>query len=148
MTLKEQLTQDMKTAMKAKEQVRLGTIRLLRAAVKNREIELGQELDDDEVLKVILTAVKQRKDSIEQFQKGGRDDLAQKEQAELEILKFYLPQQLSEEEIRALVKEAIEEVGATSMKDMGKVMKYVMPKAQGRADGKVVNRIVKEQLKS
>lgn len=146
MTLKEQLTQNMKTAMKEKDQIRLGTIRLLRSAIKNREIELGQELGDEEVIKVISTAVKQRKESIEQFQKGGREELVQKEQAELAVLQSYLPQQMSEEEIIALVKEAIEAVSATSMKDMGKVMKYIMPKAQGRADGKVINQLVKNQL--
>jgi hypothetical protein len=114
--------------------------------VKNREIELGEELSDEEVIKVISTLVKQHKDSIEQFQKGGRDDLVEKEQAELGFLESYLPQQLSEEGVKALVKEAIEAVSATSMKDMGKVMKYVMPKAQGRADGKVINQLVKEYL--
>ena len=145
-TLKDQLTQDMKSAMKQKEQVRLSTIRLVRAAMKNREIELGEELNDEEVIKVISTLVKQHKDSIEQFQKGGRDDLVEKEQAELEILESYLPQQLSEENVKALVKEAIEAVSATSMKDMGKVMKYIMPKVQGRADGKVINQLVKEHL--
>ncbi|MCP4373414.1 MAG: GatB/YqeY domain-containing protein, partial [Deltaproteobacteria bacterium] len=98
------------------------------------------------VLKVISTSVKQHKESIEQFKKGGREDLVAKEQAELEILEFYLPQQLSEEEINALIKEAIEEVGATSMKDMGKIMKYIMPKTQGRADGKMINQLVKKQL--
>jgi uncharacterized protein YqeY len=146
MALKDQLTQDMKSAMKQKEPIRLSTIRLIRAGVKNREIELGEELSDEEVIKVISTLVKQHKDSIEQFQKGGRDDLVEKEQAELGFLESYLPQQLSEEGVKALVKEAIEAVSATSMKDMGKVMKYVMPKAQGRADGKVINQLVKEYL--
>jgi uncharacterized protein YqeY len=145
-TLKDQLIQDMKTAMKQKEQVRLSTIRLVRAAAKNREIELGEELNDEEVIKVISTLVKQHKDSIEQFQKGGRDDLVEKEQAELGILESYLPQQLSEEDVKALVKEAIEAVSATSMKDIGKVMKYIMPKVQGRADGKMINQLVKEHL--
>lgn len=145
-TLKDQLTQDMKSAMKQKEQVRLSTIRLVRAAMKNREIELGEELNDEEVIKVISTLVKQHKDSIEQFQKGGRDDLVEKEQAELGILESYLPQQMSEEDVKALVKEAIEALSATSMKDMGNVMKYIMPKVQGRADGKVINQLVKEHL--
>ena len=146
MTLKEQLMQDMKTAMKAKEQIRLATIRFTRSAIKNREIELGEELDDDGVLKVITTLVKQHKDSIEQYQQGNRDDLVAKEQAELEVLQAYLPQQLSEEEVQALVDEAIEAVEATSVKEMGKVMKYIMPKTQGRADGKLVNQLVKSQL--
>lgn len=147
MTLKEQLNQDMKTAMKQKESMRLSTIRLIRAGIKNREIELGKELEDEDVLKVIVSLVKQHKDSIEQFRQGGRQDLVEKEQAELTILEAYLPQQLSEEEIRALVREAIEAVQATSLKDMGKVMKYVMPKTQGRADGKIINQLVKEQLR-
>ncbi len=146
MTLKEQLTEDMKTAMKQKEQTRLGTIRLLRSAIKNKEIEIGKELDDQGVIQVISTAVKQHKESIEQFEKGGRDELVQKEQAELNVLQSYLPQQMSEDEMRALVKEAVDAVGASSMKEMGKVMKYIMPKVQGRADGKVINQFVKEQL--
>jgi len=146
MTLQEQLLQDMKAAMKQKEQIRLTTIRQIRATIKNREIEIGQELDDEEVLKVISTLVKQHKDSIEQFTKGGRDELAEKEQAELAVLESYLPQQMSEEDVVALVKEAIEAVSATSMKDIGKVMKYIMPKTQGRADGKMINQLVKSQL--
>ena len=145
-TLKEQLMQDMKTAMKGKDQIRLATIRLLRSAIKNREIELHKELDDQDVRQVISTSVKQHKESIEQFQKGGREELVQKEQAELDILQSYLPQQMSEEEVRALVKEAVEAVEATSMKEIGKVMKYIMPKAQGLADGKMINQLVKELL--
>ena len=146
MTLQEQLMQDMKAAMKQKEQIRLGTIRQIRSTIKNREIELGQELDDEEVFKVISTLVKQHKDSIEQFTKGGRDELVKKEQAELAVLESYLPQQMSEEDVTALVQEAIETVGATSMKDIGNVMKYIMPKTQGRADGKMINQLVKSQL--
>ena len=146
MTLKEQLTEDMKSAMKQKEHVRLTTIRLVRSAIKNREIELGQDLDDGEVLKVIATAVKQHKESIEHYKKGDREDLVKQEQAELEILESYLPQQMTEDEVSALVKEAIEAVHATSMKDIGKVMKYIMPKTQGRADGRMINQLVKQQL--
>ena len=146
MTLKEQLTQDMKSAMKQKDRVQLATIRLLRSAIKNREIELREELNDEEVIKVISTSVKQHKESIEQFKKGGREELVKKEQAELKILESYLPQQMSEAEINALVQEAIEAVNATSMKDMGKVMKYIMPKTQGRADGKMINQLVTAQL--
>ena len=146
MNLKDQLTQDMKDAMKKKEQIRLGTIRQIRATMKNKEIELREDLDDEGVLKVISTLVKQHKDSIEQFTHGGRLELAEKEHAELKVLEAYLPQQMSEDEVKALVQEAIAEVGATSMKEMGKVMKVVMPKAQGRADGKLVNQFVKELL--
>lgn len=146
MTLQEQLMQDMKTAMKQKERIRLSTIRQIRSSIKNREIELGKELNDEEVLKVISTLVKQHKESIEQFSKGGRDELVKKEQAELAVLESYLPQQMSEADVTALVKEAIETVGATSMKDIGKVMKYIMPKTQGRADGKMINQLVKNHL--
>ena len=146
MNLKEQLMQDMKEAMKQKEQVRLGAIRQIRSTLKYKEIELKEELDDEGILKVIATLVKQHKDSIEQFTNGGRLELAEKEQAELKVLESYLPQQMSEEEVKTLVQEAIEAVGASSMKEMGKVMKYVMPKAQGRADGKLVNQFVKELL--
>ena len=146
MNLKDQLTQDMKTAMKQKEQIRLSIIRLVRSAIKNREIELGKELEDDDVLKVIATLIKQHKDSIEQFEKGGRIDLVEKEQAELDILETYLPKQLTEAELSALVQETIRELGATSAKEIGKVMKALMPKIQGRADGKLVNQLVKDQL--
>ena len=146
MTLQEQLLQDMKTAMKAKEQARVATIRFLRSAIKNREIEIGKQLQDENVLQVIASLVKQHKDSIEQYQKGGRDDLVAKEQASLSILESYLPQQLSEEEIQSLITEAIEAVQATSVKEMGKVMQYIMPRVQGRADGRVINQLVKERL--
>jgi uncharacterized protein YqeY len=146
MTLQERLLQDMKAAMKAKEKITLAAIRFARSAMKNREIELGKQLEEEDELKVIVSLVKQHKDSIEQYQQGGRDDLVEREQAELAVLEAYLPQQLSEEDIRALVTEAIEAIEATSMKDMGKVMRYIMPKVQGRADGKQINQLVKEQL--
>ncbi|MCP4396876.1 MAG: GatB/YqeY domain-containing protein [bacterium] len=146
MTLKKRLIQEMKEAMKQKEQIRLGAIRQIRSTIKYKEIEQKEELNDEGVLKVIATLVKQHKDSIEQFTNGGREELAEKEQAELKVLETYLPQQMSEEEVKALVREAVEAVGAASMKDIGKIMKYVMPKAQGRADGKLVNQFVKELL--
>ncbi len=146
MTLQEQLTQDMKTAMKQKEQARLTTIRQIRSTIKYKEIELGRPLEDEDVLQVISTLVKQHKDSIEQFTKGERQELVEKEQAELAVLEAYLPAPLSEDEIKKLVQEAIEAVEAASMRDMGKVMKYVMPKTRGRADGKLVNKLVKELL--
>ncbi len=148
MSLKEQLMQDMKAAMKQKEQIRLGTIRQIRSTIKYKEIERKEELDDKGILKVISTLVKQHKDSIEQFTNGGRPELAEKEQAELRVLEAYLPQQMSEDDVKALVQEAIDAVGATSMKEIGKIMKYVMPKAQGRADGKLVNQFVKELLET
>jgi uncharacterized protein YqeY len=107
MTLQERLLQDMKAAMKAKEKITLAAIRFARSAMKNREIELGKQLEEEDALKVIVSLVKQHKDSIEQYQQGGRDDLVEREQAELAVLEAYLPQQLSEEDIRALVTEAI-----------------------------------------
>ena len=148
MSLKEQLTADMKDAMKAKEagKRRLSVIRLVRGAVRQQEIDGKKELSDEDVLGVISKEVKQRRDSIEDFRKGGRDDLVAEAEAEIEILMGYLPQQLSEDEVRSLVQEAIAVSGATSPKDMGKVMKELMPKVKGRADGKLVNEIVKELL--
>lgn len=148
MALKEQLTEDMKAAMKAKEEgkLRLGVIRMVRSAVRQAEIDGKKELDDDGVAAVISKELKQRKDSLEEFQKGGRDDLVEKTNEEIKVLLSYLPEQLGEDEIRNLVKAAIEETGAASPKDMGKVMKVLMPKTKGKADGKLVNNIVKEML--
>ena len=140
MSLKEQLTEDMKTAMKAKEagKQRLGVIRLVRGAVRQLEIDGKKELDDAGVLAVLSKEVKQRRDSIEEFRKGGREDLVKQNEEEIAILMEYLPQQLSEDEVRSLVKEAVTASGASSPKDMGKVMKLLMPKVKGRADGKLV----------
>ncbi|MBR1885208.1 MAG: GatB/YqeY domain-containing protein [Schwartzia sp.] len=148
MSLKEKLTADMKDAMRAKEagKQRLSVIRLVRGAVRQQEIDGKKELSDEDVLAVISKEVKQRRDSIEDFQKGGRDDLVAEAEAEIAILMEYLPEQLSEDEVRSLVKEAVAKSGATSPKDMGKVMKELMPKVKGRADGKLVNGIVKEFL--
>ncbi|GBF92269.1 glutamyl-tRNA amidotransferase [Raphidocelis subcapitata] len=140
---------DMKAAMKAKEAAKLDAIRFLNAALKQREIELrekGGVLVDAEVVGTIQKLAKQRRDSIESYQKGGRDDLVAKEQAELELLEGYLPPQLSEAELRALVSEAVSEVGATTAKQMGAVMKVVQAKAAGRADNKLVSSLVKEAL--
>lgn len=148
MSLKEQLTADMKEAMKAKEagKQRLSVIRLVRGAVRQLEIDGKKELGDEDVLGVISKEAKQRRDAIEEFKKGGRDDLVAAAEAEIAILMEYLPKQLSKDEIKALVQEAIAASGATSPKDMGKVMKELMPKVKGRADGKLVNEIVKELL--
>lgn len=146
MTLKDQLNQDMKTAMKAKEADRLSTIRQLRSAIKNKEIEQRSELDDDGVISVIGTLVKQRREAAQMYSDNGRPELAAKEEAELVVLQQYLPAQLSEAEISTLVAQIIAEVGATSIKDLGKVMPQVMAKTKGLADGKVVNQIVREQL--
>jgi uncharacterized protein len=147
-SLKEQLTEDMKTAMKAKEagKQRLGVIRLVRSAVRQLEIDGKKELDDAGVLAVLSKEVKQRRDSITEFKKGGREDLVQQNEEEIAILMEYLPQQLSEDEVRSLVKEAVAVSGASTARDMGKVMKVLMPKVKGRADGKLVNDLVRGML--
>ena len=138
----------MKEAMKAKEagKQRLSVIRLVRGAVRQLEIDGKKELGDEDVLGVISKEAKQRRDAIEEFKKGGRDDLVAAAEAEIAILMEYLPKQLSKDEIKSLVQEAIAASGATSPKDMGKVMKELMPKVKGRADGKLVNEVVKEAL--
>lgn len=134
--------------MKAKDGDRVSVLRLVLAAVKNREIELKSELDDEQILAEITSAAKRRKESIEAFKEGGREDLVLKEGKELAILEEYLPAQLSPEELKSLIQEAIESTGASSPGDMGKVMKEIMPRVQGKADGKVVNQKVKEILSS
>ncbi len=146
MSLKDRLIQDMKEAMKARDQLRLSTLRLLISEIKNKEIDAKGELKDEDILTIIQKAVKQRQDSIAQYEKGGRQDLADKEKAELEILKAYLPEELSREEILEIIDQAIAATGASSPKEMGKVMREVMPKVKGRADGKVVNELVRKRL--
>lgn len=146
MTIKEKLQQDMKTAMKAKDTARLSTIRMINSAIKNKEIDARGELSDTDVEAVIVSAVKQRRDSVEQFKAGNRQDLVDKEEAEIQVLMGYLPEQMGEDDIKKIVAEAIAEAGAQSAKDMGKVMKVLMPKVKGKADGGLVNRIVKESL--
>ncbi len=146
MSLKDRLLQDMKEAMKARDQLKLSTLRLLVSEIKNKEIDAKGELKDEDILAIIQKAVKQRQDSIAQYEKGGRQDLADKEKAELEILKAYLPEELSQEEILKIIDEAIAATGATSPKEMGKVMREVMPKVKGRADGKMVNELVRKRL--
>ena len=146
MSIKDTLTNDMKEAMKAKEKDRLAVILMVRGAIKQIEIDSKKELYDEAVIGVISKEVKMRKDSVEEFKKGGREDLVAKTEAEIAVLMPYLPQQLSEDEIRSLVQAAVEQVGASSPKDMGKVMGVLMPKVKGRADGKLVNTIVKEAL--
>jgi uncharacterized protein YqeY len=145
-TLKERITEDMKSAMRASDKERLGTIRMLQAAIKQREVDERITLDDAQVLAVIEKMVKQRKESIAQFELGGRTDLAAKEKAEIEQLQAYLPAQLSEAEVEALIKEAIATTGAASIKDMGKVMGVVKSKAAGRADMAAVGARVKAVL--
>lgn len=146
MSLKEQLAADMKDAMKAHDKDRLAVIRMVRGAVRQQEIDGKTELDDNGVIAVISKEVKMRRDSIDEFKKGNRQDLVDKTQAEIDVLMPYLPAQLSEDEVRELVKAAVEQTGATTAKDMGKVMGVLMPKVKGRADGKMVNTIVKSFL--
>ncbi|MEA2109245.1 MAG: GatB/YqeY domain-containing protein [Pseudomonadota bacterium] len=146
MNLKERLTEEMKTAARAKDKLKLSTIRMVRSEIKNQEISRRHELGDDEILKLLGTMVKQRKDSISQFKKGGREDLAAKEEQELEILGVYLPEQMAATEIESIVKTVIAETGAAGKKDMGKVMQAVMARVAGRADGKEINRMVSSLL--
>jgi uncharacterized protein YqeY len=146
MTLKDRITDDMKGAMRAGEKERLGTIRLVLAAIKQREVDERITLDDGQVLSVLEKMVKQRKEAISQFESGGRADLVAKEQSELAVLKGYLPEQLSEAEIDALIAEAIASTSATSIKDMGKVMGIVKANAQGKADMGVVSARIKQKL--
>jgi uncharacterized protein YqeY len=145
-TLKERITEDMKSAMRAADKERLGTIRMLQAAIKQREVDERITLDDAQVLAVIEKMVKQRKESIAQFELGGRTDLAAKEKAEIEQLQAYLPAQLSEAEVDTLINETIASTGATSIKDMGKVMGVVKAKAAGRADMGAVSARIKAAL--
>ena len=146
MSLNDKLVDEMKQAAKAKEKLRLSTIRMIRASIKNKEIEKKKELDDKEIIETISTLVKQRKESITQFRQGKRDDLVRKEEAELEILLSFMPKQLSREEIEAEVMKAIQETEAESVKDIGKVMKILMTDLTGKADGRIVNEIVRERL--
>lgn len=147
MSLKEQIITDMTAAMKAKDAARTSTLRMLKAAIDNRQIEKGGELDDEELTKLLRSQVKQRRDSVEQYEKGGRQDLVDKEAAEIALIEAYLPQAASQEEIDQAVAEAIAETGATSMKDMGAVMKAVMARLGGKnADGRAVSETVKKKL--
>ena len=147
MNLNQQLGADLTAAMKAKDAARLSALRMLKAAVMNKGVEKGRDLDDAEVLQVVASLVKQRRDSIEQFEKAGRADLVEKETGEIAVLEHYLPPALSQDEIDAAVAAAIAETGATSPKDMGQVMKAVMPKLAGKnADGRAVNEAVRRTL--
>ena len=149
MPLVDQIQKDITAAMKSREEARLSTLRMVKAALKNREIEKMSPLDDKEAQQVLSTLIKQRKDSIEQFTKGGRKEMADKEAAEIALIETYLPKAASEADILAGVKGVISEMGSPTMKDMGTVMKNVMAKfaAQGvRVDGKVVNEAVKKEL--
>jgi uncharacterized protein YqeY len=144
--LKDRITEEMKNAMRAGEKERLATIRLILSAIKQREVDERIQLDDSQVLAVVEKMVKQRKESIAQFEAGGRADLVAKEQAEMTVLQTYLPAQMSDAEIDALIAEAVASTGAASIKDMGKVMAAVKAKAQGRADMGAVSARIKQKL--
>lgn len=146
MSLTERIRADLTAAMKARDAARLSTLRLAQAALKNEQIEKGHELSDEEAEAVLRRALKQRQDSVEQYRKGSREDLAMKEEAEILVLQEYLPQTLSEAETEAIVEEAIARTGASSKKDMGKVMKDVMAAHRGRVDGKIVQAILGRKL--
>jgi len=146
MALRERLSEEMKNAMKSRDDLRLSAIRMVRSAVKNKEIDVRRELADQEIVEVLSTLVKQRRESIRMFTEAGRDDLVAKEEKELAILLEFLPQQLGRDEVAALVEQAIAESGAQGSKDMGKVMKLLMPHVSGRADGKMVSDVVREKL--
>jgi len=146
MRLKIEIQDTTKAAMKAGDRLTLSILRLLLSALHNEEIKSRRELSTEEIHRTISTLCKQRTEAIELFRKGGREELAEKEEAELKVLQHFLPQQLNESEIRALIQSSIEEVGAKNVQDLGKVMKQVMPRVGGRADGKRVNELAKELL--
>jgi uncharacterized protein YqeY len=144
--LLERLQEDLKNSMKAKDGTRVSVLRFLLAAVKNREIANKGPLEDEQVLQEITSSAKRRRESIDAFREAGRQDLVEKEEAELAILNDYLPEPMSEEDLRSLIQEVITATGASSMGDLGAVMKQVMPRISGQADGKLVNQIVREIL--
>jgi uncharacterized protein YqeY len=146
MGLEERLIEEMKAAMKSSDKLRLSTIRMIRSTTKNKEIELRKPLDDETIQRVIQGMVRKGEESLEQFRLGGRMDLVDKESKEIEILKSFLPQSLTQEEVIKIIDQTIEETQVTSLKDLGKVMKSVMSKLQGKADGKLINQLVKERL--
>lgn len=147
MSLRDKIPEDLKTALRNRAEVDLRVLRMLQSALKNKEIEVGKkELTDEEVISVIGTEIKKRREAAKEFEKVGRPDAAADETEEAEVLLRYMPEQMGEDEIRALVTEVIGQTGAEGMKDMGKVMKELMPKVKGKADGALVNRLVKEQL--
>ena len=146
MGLEERLVEEMKQAMKSNDKAKLSTIRMIRSAVKNKEIDLRKPLDDDAISRVIQGMVKKSEESIEQFKAGKRMDLVEKETKEIEIMKSYLPQPLSREEVLRVIDQTIEETQASSLRDLGKVMKTLMPKLGGKVDGALVNQLVKERL--
>jgi uncharacterized protein YqeY len=149
MSLKDRILEDLKAALKSKQKEKLSTLRLLSAAIRNKEIELRRTeegLGDDEVIGVVSAEIKKRREAIEHYEKAGRRELAERERAEIEVLAQYMPEPMSEEEIRQRVLGIIGEIGAAGVKDTGKVMKLIMPVVKGRADGALVSRIVQEEL--
>ncbi len=146
MSLQEQISAALKDAMRARDEVKMATLRLVLTAIKTREKEARSLLEDQEVISVITSQIKQRRESIEQYRKAGREDLVETEEKELQILQGYMPEQVSEEEISNTLDEIIAEVGAVSMKDMGKVMKAAMAELAGKADGQAINAMVKAKL--
>ena len=146
MTISEQIAQDFKEAMKARDELRLSCLRMLKTSLKNKQVEKGDELTDDEVQALIGSAIKKGKEAAEEFRKGGRDELAQKEEKEIQFLLEYLPEQLSPSEIESIVKEIIAELSITSPKDLGKLMKVAMARMAGQAQGKEVNLIARKLL--
>lgn len=144
--LKARLAEDLKTALKSGDRLRTSVLRLLSVLIKNREIEKRGELDDSEIIQAVIASCKIRKEAIEQYMKGGRDELAAKEEAELKLLESYLPPPLSLEELQKKIEEAVGAAQASSVKDMGKVMALLMPEISGRADGKVASQMVKDAL--
>ena len=146
MSLKETLMQDLKTAMKTKDKRTKDTITMVRAAIKQKEVDERVDLDDEGVLKVLSKEIKERRGSIEEFEKAGRDDLVESTKAEIDVLMKYMPEHLSEEELEKLVRQVMEENNITEKKQMGLLMKNIMPRVQGRADGKAVNAIVNRIL--
>src|SRR5918911_5022968 len=146
MALKDQLDADLKSAMKDKDALRLSVVRMLKSAIKYREIEVMKALDDAGVQAVISSEIKRRRDSVEQYRQGAREDLAAKEEAEIAVLQSYLPAQLSPEELARVVDAVIQRVGAQGPKDMGRVMKELLPEVQGKAEGKAVSELVKQKL--
>lgn len=146
MDINARINEEMVAAAKAKDKIKLSSIRMLKTALHNKEIDAMRPLNEMEIMQVLAALVKQRKDSIEQFAKGGRQDLVDKEEAEMKVLQSFMPEQMSDEDVEALIKKAIAEVGAVSVKDMGKVMKIVMPQITGKADGKAAGEKVKALL--
>lgn len=146
MTLEERISEDMKAAMKARDEEKLSTIRLLRAAIKNTVIARGKELSDEDVTEIVAREIKQRRDSLPEFERGNRPELVEKLKREIDTLLVYLPKQLTEDEVREIVRAAVAQVNPQGPKDMGKVMSAVMPQVKGKADGNLVRNLVQQEM--